>query len=199
MSKQGLILTYMFILGTMILTGTISQQSIAQTTTTANGGGGGGNTTSAATTTALTGINATTNGTAPSAPTPLLTQPQQPSPFIGEQFKIVASDTRFPGSQFIMVVNSTGALRNIIGSIAQQPLTGLSGQGPMLLPPPGAGPFANDPSIRGYIDQIINDILRMRATATMTTPPGAAAGTSGFGGGSLCYDIGWYHVCVERS
>lgn len=194
MSKQELILTYLFILGTMILTGTISQQSIAQTTTT---NGGGGNTTSSpANTTAVTGINATTNRT---APTSVLTQPQQPSPFIGEQFKIVASDTRFPGSQFIMVVNSTGALRNIIGSIAQQPLTGLSGQGPMLLPPPGAGPFANDPSILGYIDQIINDVLRTRATATITAPPGAAAGTSGFGGGSLCYDIGWYHVCVELS
>ena len=197
MSSRGFKLTYLVIIGTVILSGTIFQHSVAQTTTS---GGAGGNTTATTTnTTAVTGANATTNVTAVTSPTTALTQPQQPSPLQGGQFKIVATDTRIPGSQFITLVNSTGALRNIISSIAQQPVTGFSGQGPTLLSPPptGVGPLLNDPSILRYVDQIINDILRMRAMAPITAPPGMPAGLSPVSG-SLCYDIGWFNVCVER-
>ena len=180
------------------MTGMILQQSIAQTTTT-NTPGVNTTATANATTLAETGTNATTNGTATPVSPVAVPQGQQPSAINAGQFKIEASDTRIPGSQFVMVVNSTGALRNILSNIAQQPLAGFSSQGPMLLPPPPArvGPLANDPSVLMFVDQIINDILRMRAIAPTIAPPGITGGISPVSA-SICYDIGWFHVCVER-
>lgn len=184
------------ILCTTIFTGTILQQSVAQTTTTV---GGGNNATPAGNTTTAAAGNATANRTAIASPNIGLNQTEQQAfPFAGgEQFIMTASDTRFPGSQFNIIVNNTGALRNLISSIVQQPLTGISGQSLILPPPPGLRTFANDPSLQGYVDQIINDILRTRATASPIGPPQGAPGRLN-PVGSLCYDISWFHVCIER-
>ena len=107
-----------------------------------------------------------TPGTAPSMPT--------------GRFTITASDTRVPGSQFVMTVNSTTQLKDVLDTLVRNSLaTTPGGTAPSMAP-------SVQQVITSNVNQLFNAAVQQRATSPISLGPG----------GGSCASVAFLHVCI---